>query len=180
MSSFKDYRHSISKSAYSKNPAPSVPRPRSSHAIDHQMETSHNFMEYKIENRNIDQTLKSPLVPINHSTEHRHSSAHLKPPSVTRDASSVSSFEETTAPDMDDKENILPLKVFDGTKRGITDVSQQSRSYFWLRRIKEIFLKMGTAEGPFVTFDMELARTDMLTTCDVYLKHDFSKLKNKV
>ncbi|CAF3276257.1 unnamed protein product [Rotaria sp. Silwood2] len=94
-----------------------------------------------------------------------------------RDAESVPV--STLAPtkfDTDQEEFAVPLKIFDGTKKTITDISEQSRSYLWLRRIKEIFLQMGTTDEPFVDFDMKVARTDLLTTFDVYLQNDLSKL----
>lgn len=180
MSSLKNHRDSAEKRLERTSLVSPISRLRSSDGMRSSMESPHNFMEYKIENSKIDQTEKILSKPVNNRNEPRHSLTSIAPLTDNISTSSPMSVKETIDFDTDDTENTLPLKTFDGTKRGIIDVSQQSRSYFWLRRIKEIFLKMGTIDEPFVAFDMELARADMLTTCDIYLRHDFNKLKNKV
>ena len=144
------------------------------------MDGPHSFIEYKPENNQSKPATKSLITAVDKWNERHSLSTSVEHFNDYLYESIEVSDKDTVDFDTDDTENALPLKVFDGTKRGIIDVSQQSRSYFWLRRIKEIFLKMGTTNEPFVAFDMELARTDMLATCDVYLRHYFSKLKNKV
>ncbi|CAF1079318.1 unnamed protein product [Didymodactylos carnosus] len=76
----------------------------------------------------------------------------------------------------DNDESFLPPKIFDGSKSSINDLSQASSSYIWLRRIKEIFLQMGKNkktddEDPFVNYDMEIARDDMLKTFKQYIEN---------
>jgi hypothetical protein len=82
-------------------------------------------------------------------------------------------------------EGYLPLKLFDGKKQSLNELSEESMSYLWLRRIKEIFLHMGDGKDeqendPFVEFDMNLARTDLVNTCDRYIENEQLALAKKV
>lgn len=175
MSNVREGRYSAGASTHNKNLSPSVSRPKSSHIVNNEMKAKQTFMEYKTENRKPEPQSKPRTMSINKRDERRKSKAI-----VDGDESTAMLGQVPTDFDIDSQESSLPLKIFDGTKRAITDVSEQSRSYFWLRRIKEIFLQMGTSDEPFIEFDMALAQTDMLTTCDVYLRNDFNKLKKKV
>jgi hypothetical protein len=79
----------------------------------------------------------------------------------------------------------LPLKLFDGKKQSLNELSEESMSYLWLRRIKEIFLHMADGkdeeeDDPFVEFDMNLARTDLTNTCDRYIENERLALTKKV
>ncbi|CAF1148691.1 unnamed protein product [Adineta steineri] len=82
-------------------------------------------------------------------------------------------------------EGCLPLKLFDGKKQSLSELSDESMSYLWFRRIKEIFLRMddgkdGQEDDPFVEFDMSLARTDLMKTCDRYIENERSAVTKKV
>lgn len=123
----------------------------------------------------VDDQLLQLAVPTVKRAERRRSKQSISHLGKKGDEAVTNVDQKTT-----NQDNSLPLKIFDGTKKAISDVSEQSRSYFWLRRIKEIFLHMGTSDSPFVDFDMSLARVDMLITCDIYLQNDLSKLRKKV
>lgn len=82
-------------------------------------------------------------------------------------------------------EDSLPLKLFAGKKQSLSELSEESMSYIWLRRIKEIFLRMGDSkdeqnDDPFVEFDMNLAKTDLANTCDRYIENERPPLIKKV
>jgi len=82
-------------------------------------------------------------------------------------------------------EGFLPLKLFDGKKQLLNEISEESMSYLWVRCIKEIFLHMGDGkdeqdDDPFVEFDMNLAKTDMANTCDRYIENERLALSKKV
>ena len=79
----------------------------------------------------------------------------------------------------------LPLKLFDGKKQSLRELSEETMSYLWLRRIKEIFLRMADGKDyqdfdRFVEFDMDLARTDLMNTCDRYIENERLALSKKV
>ncbi|UJR12748.1 hypothetical protein I4U23_016922 [Adineta vaga] len=81
-------------------------------------------------------------------------------------------------------QSFLPLKLFDGKKQSLNELSEESMSYLWLRRIKEIFLR--TADGKddrdndrFVEFDMDLAKIDLMNTCDRYIENERLALSKK-
>ena len=69
----------------------------------------------------------------------------------------------------------LPTKVFRAKKTSVNDLSQGQCSYLWFRRFKEIFLLMGNQNDAFSRFDMDLARNDMIETCDQYLESERPK-----
>ncbi|CAF1307133.1 unnamed protein product [Adineta ricciae] len=74
-------------------------------------------------------------------------------------------------------EDSLPLKLFDGKKQSLSELSEEFMSYLWFRRIKEIFLHMdsgrdGQDEDPFIEFDMNLARIDLMNACDRYIENE--------
>jgi hypothetical protein len=73
----------------------------------------------------------------------------------------------------EDEKMHLPLKIFDGKKASITDLTEASSSYLWLRRIKEIFLVFGTnAENdPLIIHDTNYARNEMIETTEIFLKN---------
>jgi hypothetical protein len=75
----------------------------------------------------------------------------------------------------DEIDLVLPTKVFKAKKTSVNDLSQAACSYLWFRRIKEIFLVMGKQNDAFTRFDMELARTDMIQTCEQYLESERPK-----
>ena len=75
----------------------------------------------------------------------------------------------------DEVDLVLPAKVFKAKKTSVNDLSQAACSYLWFRRIKEIFLVMGKQNDAFSRFDMELARTDMIQTCEQYLESERPK-----
>lgn len=82
-------------------------------------------------------------------------------------------------------ESSLPLKLFDGKKQSVAELSEQSMSYVWFRRIKEIFLHMADGKDdqdndPFVVFDMNLAKADLINTCDRYIENERIALTEKV
>lgn len=77
----------------------------------------------------------------------------------------------------DDSDLVLPMKVFQAKKTSVKDLSQALCAYLWFRRIKEIFLVMGKQNDAFTRFDMQLARTDMIQTCDQYLENERPKEK---
>lgn len=92
-------------------------------------------------------------------------------------------------PDARDSEitdqDFLPLKLFDGKKQSLNELSEESMSYLWLRRIKEIFLRMADGkdnrdDDRFVEFDMDLARIDLMSTCDRYIENERLALSKKV
>jgi hypothetical protein len=75
----------------------------------------------------------------------------------------------------DEADLVLPTKVFKTKKTSVKDLSQAACSYLWFRRIKEIFLVLGKQNDAFSRFDMELARTDMIQTCEQYLESERPK-----
>jgi hypothetical protein len=70
---------------------------------------------------------------------------------------------------------VLPIKVFKGKKTSVKDLDQALCSHLWFRRIKEIFLVMGKQNDAVSLFDMKLARTDMIQTCEQYLESERPK-----
>ena len=76
----------------------------------------------------------------------------------------------------EDTDLALPTKIFQAEKVSVKNLSQGLCSYLWFRRIKEIFLVMGKQNDAFTRFDMELARIDMLQTCDQYLENERPRL----
>jgi len=91
-------------------------------------------------------------------------------------SSTVSNGASTTIiPTSDEIDLVLPTKVFKAKKTSVNDLSQAACSYLWFRRIKEIFLVMGKQNDAFSRFDMELARTDMIQTCEQYLESERPK-----
>jgi hypothetical protein len=81
----------------------------------------------------------------------------------------------TTTSTTDEADLVLPTKVFKAKKTSVNDLSQAACSYLWFRRIKKIFLVWGKQTDPFSRFDMELARTDMIQTCEQYLDSERPK-----
>jgi hypothetical protein len=81
----------------------------------------------------------------------------------------------TTSAASDETDLALPTKVFKAKKTSVNDLSQAACSYLWFRRIKEIFLVLGKQNDAFSRFDMELARTDMIQTCEQYLESERPK-----
>ena len=75
----------------------------------------------------------------------------------------------------DEADLVLPTKVFQAKKTSVKDLSQALCSYLWFRRIKEIFLVMGRQNDAFTRFDMELARKDMIQTCEQYIESERPK-----
>ncbi|CAF1548832.1 unnamed protein product, partial [Didymodactylos carnosus] len=64
----------------------------------------------------------------------------------------------------------IPMKIFDGTKSSLNYLTQQSCAYLWFRRIKQIFLQMGkNISDPFVQYDMEIVRDDIIEAFDQYI-----------
>jgi hypothetical protein len=105
---------------------------------------------------------KSPLPAIN-----GQQSKQSGPPASLPTANDVSTS--------DDTDLALPTKVFKSKKTSVNDLSQAACSYLWFRRIKEIFLVLGKQNDAFSRFDMELARTDMIQTCEQYLESERPK-----
>ena len=76
----------------------------------------------------------------------------------------------------DETDLVLPTKVFKAKKTSVNDLSQAACSYLWFRRIKEIFLVMGKQNDAFTRLDMEIARADMIKTCEQYLESERPRL----
>ncbi|CAF1393835.1 unnamed protein product [Adineta ricciae] len=81
-------------------------------------------------------------------------------------------------------QSFLPLKLFDGKKQSLNELSEESMSYLWLRRIKEIFLRLADGKDDrdddrFVEFDMDLAKIDLMNTCDRYIENERLALSKK-
>jgi len=88
----------------------------------------------------------------------------------------ISKDVSSTIPSTSDELDLaLPTKVFKAKKTSVNDLSQAACSYLWFRRIKEIFLVMGKQNDAFSRFDMDLARTDMIQTCEQYLESERPK-----
>ena len=81
-------------------------------------------------------------------------------------------------PSPDEADLVLPTKVFQAKRTSVKDLSQGLCSHLWFRRIKEIFLVMGTQNDAFTQFDMEIARHDMIQTCDQYLENERPKVSS--
>jgi len=107
---------------------------------------------------------KSPLPAI--SNQQNKQSNSTMPSMISKDGPSTS----------DETDLALPTKVFKAKKTSINDLSQAACSYLWFRRIKEIFLVLGKQNDAFSRFDMELARTDMIQTCEQYLESERPKV----
>ena len=101
---------------------------------------------------------KSPLPAINGQQNKQSDSLMLLTPSTT-----------------DEGDLALPTKVFKAKKTSVNDLSQAACSYLWFRRIKKIFLVWGKQNDAFSRFDMELARADMIQTCEQYLDSERPK-----
>lgn len=71
---------------------------------------------------------------------------------------------------------VLPTRVFLAKRTSVKDLSQSLCLYLWFRRIKEIFLVMGKQNDSFTRFDMELARNDMIQTCEQYIESQRPKI----
>ena len=84
----------------------------------------------------------------------------------------------TSLPITDETNLVLPAKVFKAKKTSVNDLSQAACTHLWFRRIKEIFLVMGKQNDPFTRFDMDLARTDMIQTCEQYLESERPKISS--
>jgi hypothetical protein len=109
----------------------------------------------------------SPLPGIKNQQNGQSNSAI--PSTTSKDVSPI-------IPSMSDEiDLVLPTKVFKAKKTSVNDLSQAACSYLWFRRIKEIFLVMGKQNDAFTRFDMELARTDMIQTCEQYLESERPK-----
>ena len=88
----------------------------------------------------------------------------------------VSTDISSTVSSMSDEMDLtLPTKVFKAKKTSVNDLSQAACSYLWFRRIREIFLVMGKQNDAFTRFDMDLARKDMIQTCEQYLESERPK-----
>jgi hypothetical protein len=109
----------------------------------------------------------SPLPGIKNQPNEQSNSAI--PSTTSQDVSPI-------IPSMSDEiDLVLPTKVFKAKKTSVNDLSQAACSYLWFRRIKEIFLVMGRQNDAFTHFDMDLARTDMIQTCEQYLESERPK-----
>jgi hypothetical protein len=60
-------------------------------------------------------------------------------------------------------------------KKSVNDLSKTISYHLWFHRIKEIFLVMGKQNDAFSRFDMDLARKDMIQTCEQYLESERPK-----
>ncbi|CAF4449550.1 unnamed protein product [Rotaria socialis] len=179
MATADDGRNSPREIQHKKDLPPLHSRPTSSQIGNNSLKAKQTFLEYKSENKKIEDQSQLKTMPTTNRDERRKSKMNFDYLARKGDDPTEMPAQTNENYDMEHQDNSLPLKIFDGTKKAISDVSEQSRSYFWMRRIKEIFLQMGTTNEPFVDFDMSIARSDMLTTCDVYIRNDFSKLKKK-
>ncbi|CAF3668752.1 unnamed protein product [Rotaria socialis] len=179
MATADDGRNSPREIQHKNDLPPLHSRPTSSQIGNNSLKAKQTFLEYKSENKKIEDQSQLKTMPTTNRDERRKSKMNFDYLARKGDDPTEMPAQTNENYDMEHQDNSLPLKIFDGTKKAISDVSEQSRSYFWMRRIKEIFLQMGTTNEPFVDFDMSIARSDMLTTCDVYIRNDFSKLKKK-
>ncbi|CAF4699389.1 unnamed protein product [Rotaria sp. Silwood1] len=117
-------------------------------------------------NPSISQRAKTPLPAINN---HQNTKSGAAVPSKNMSSTINDSIRDET-------DLVLPTKVFQAKKSSVKDLSQALCSYLWFRRIKEIFLVMGKQNDAFTRFDMELARNDMIQTCEQYLESDRPKI----
>jgi hypothetical protein len=69
----------------------------------------------------------------------------------------------------------VPATLLTKKKKSVNDLSKTNCQHLWFRRIKEIFLVMGKQNDVFTRFDMELARKDMIQTCEQYLESERPK-----
>ena len=60
-------------------------------------------------------------------------------------------------------------------KKSLNDLSKSISYHLWFHRIKEIFLVLGKQNDAFTRFDMDLARKDMIQTCEQYLESERPK-----
>jgi hypothetical protein len=94
--------------------------------------------------------------------------------------------DDTTPDDEVAEQNSMPLKLFDGKKQSLDELSAESMTYIWMRRMKEIFLHMNNSKNendeidPFVEFDMKLAKADIDKTCDRYIENERITVMNQV
>ncbi|CAF3043356.1 unnamed protein product [Rotaria sp. Silwood2] len=117
-------------------------------------------------NPSISQRAKTPLPAIN---SHQNTKPVAVVPSKNMSLTINNSIHDET-------DLVLPTKVFQAKKNSVKDLSQALCSYLWFRRIKEIFLVMGKQNDAFTRFDMELARNDMIQTCEQYLESERPKI----
>jgi hypothetical protein len=114
---------------------------------------------------------KQSTSPLPDTKNHQNEQSNSAIPSATsNDVSPIDSFTS------DEVDLVLPTKVFQATKKSVNDLSQAACSHLWFRRMKEIFLVMGRQNDAFTHFDMDLARTDMIQTCEQYLESERPKL----
>ena len=71
---------------------------------------------------------------------------------------------------------VVPITLLAKKKVSVNDLSETNCYHLWFRRIKEIFLVMGKQNDTFTRFDMELARADMIRTCEQYLENERPKV----
>ncbi|CAF0941147.1 unnamed protein product [Rotaria sordida] len=117
-------------------------------------------------NPSMSQRAKTPLPAIN---KHQN----IKPVAVVPSKNMSSIINDSIH---DETDLVLPTKVFQAKKTSVKDLSQALCSYLWFRRIKEIFLVMGKQNNAFTRFDMELARNDMIQTCEQYIESERPKM----
>lgn len=111
--------------------------------------------------------LRPPLPAINNQKNTHSVPSNL--PTVSNDVSPIIS---SLSGEMD---LVLPTKVFKAKKTSVNDLSQAASFHLWFRRIREILLVMGKQNDAFSRFDMDLARTDMIQTCEQYLESERPK-----
>lgn len=116
------------------------------------------------------QRIKSPLPAIGSQSQSVIDKPVAPKPSNPNANSTTSSHISNDETDL-----VLPTKVFQAKKTSVKDLSQALCSYLWFRRIKEIFLVMGRQNDAFTRFDMELARKDMIQTCEQYIESERPK-----
>ena len=73
--------------------------------------------------------------------------------------------------------DIVSDQVFQAKKKNIQDLTEDLCTYLWFRRIREIFLVMGRVKDDFMQRDMELAREDMIDTCEKYLDSELARVR---
>lgn len=117
---------------------------------------------------------KSILISMPNSLQRSLSYQTRSPlPPITSEQDNLSTTINEPSPD--ETNLVLPTKIFQAKKSSVKDLSQALCSYLWFRRIKEIFLVMGKQNDAFTRFDMELARKDMIKTCEQYLENERQK-----
>ncbi|CAF3037428.1 unnamed protein product [Rotaria sp. Silwood2] len=123
MSTTRDGRYSAGGLQHRKTLPPSLSRPTSSQIANNNnsLKTKQTFLEYKHENRITKDQLQPQAVLISNRSERRKSKVNNDYSARKFDESAATLVQVQVNHDTSNQDNSLPLKIFNGTKKAITD-----------------------------------------------------------